>query len=156
MQLAKGTTMKNSTQFELLIQLPFYFIAGNIPFSIPGWVFFCLWKFFNIVPLVWENGRFLFLSHQYLFLHETQCQADKFIFSLVCFQSRAPPLVNQCDVSEGTAQEVCGSRLSQHADTLEKRQLMSGKAVRRAHELHDNVGIPPRILMEIEYQLRVV
>lgn len=35
---------------------------------------------------------------------------------------------NQWDGSEDTAQEACGSRLSQQADRLEKGQLMSGKS----------------------------
>lgn len=57
-----------------------------------------------------------------------KCQADKFIFSHVCFQSRALPLVNQWAGSEDMAQEACGSRLSQQADRLEKGQMMSGKS----------------------------
>lgn len=57
-----------------------------------------------------------------------KCQADKFIRSHVCFQSRALLLVNQWDGPEDMAQGTCGSRLSQQAGKLEKGQLVSEKS----------------------------
>lgn len=59
---------KNSTQFELFTQLPFYLILSNIPFAASEIFFTLLGAFFNINALFWEKGTFFLLSHQATFI----------------------------------------------------------------------------------------
>lgn len=69
--------MKDSTQLEVLIQLPFYLIVSNIAFGYPGFFFYSvLWRLFNIVALVWGKSRFLLLSYQAPFSHKREISSS--------------------------------------------------------------------------------
>lgn len=86
-QLAKGTIVKNSPQFELLIQVPFYLIVRNIPFGHPTFFFpHTVKEIFQYCCLVWAKGRFLLLSYQDPFSHKREMLGRQ-----VHFQSRLLP-----------------------------------------------------------------